>query len=275
MKTYLDIINTIINQGEWKENRTGVDCLTTTSQFFNHNMQDGFPLLTTKKMSLKNVGVELEAFIGGINSKQWFRDRKCNIWEQWESRHKEDSIGASYGFTWRCFNVPYFFNDAKLPELRAESDQLSTVINTLKTNPNDRRMLVTAWNPLAIQDCALPACHVMFILQHINGKLSLNWTQRSVDSVLGLPYNIASYGLLLELIAKHVGMQPHMLSGNLVDCHIYRDQLEGILRQTEREPRKLPKLVLPDKVDIFKWEHKQFQLDDYDPYPAIKFPVAV
>lgn len=486
MKNYIDLVKDILNNGERKRNRTGVDCLTTTSKIFEHDMSKGFPLLTNKFVSLRTISVELEGFIRGITDKQWFEDRKCFIWSDWcnpkkvpygndlETKKKmreEKDLGKIYGFNWRCFgsnskkivsvktidgvyenkifpdsptvcgvgysdrNLPqnnqnpnefenliyknwydmiyrcynpkspqykyygklgvkvcdewltyenYRKDIEKLPRWveklrnpkefqldkdyfkanyyspdtcvflsRAENimytgsknylvksentaqfflthsqiaeylgftrksvstyldkdktyvkgfetgdteeysistispeqghvyrydlpvDQLQLSINTLKDDPNSRRIIVTAWNPNEMDCTALPSCHVMFIFQHINGKLSLNWVQRSVDTFLGLPYNIASYGLLLELVAKEVGMVPHMLTGNLVDCHIYENHIDQCKELIARESHPLPKLQFKSYGDFWDWTHEDVKCLDYTHSGKLSAEVSV
>lgn len=201
-------------------------------------MRTGFPLFTTKKVHFKSVASELEFFISGINDKQFLRDRKNRIWAEWQSHHNEDSIGLSYSLPWRRFGDAYFKNSEKLPPLYDDpKDQLANVIKTLKENPNDRRMVVSAWNPNQLKDCALACCHYTYCFQHINGKLSLNYTIRSNDLLLGKPFNVASYALLLELVCKQTGLQPYMLTANIVDPHLYVNHIDQAKIQIERSPR--------------------------------------
>ena len=296
MKNYLNLLSNVVYTGETKENRTGVDTLACPPLFFEHNMISGFPLLTTKKMGMKSISAELEMFIKGITDKKWLQDRGCNIWNDWgnpevlgkEIRESGNGdlpaseimdLGPIYGYQWRRFGLPYsngfLGNRPWTPQPENPMDQLAYAVNTLKTNPDDRRMVISAWNPTQLHQMALPPCHYAFTLQHINGKLSLNWSQRSVDAPIGLPFNIASYGLLLELIAKEAGMIPHMLTGNLIDVHVYKNQIEGVKKQLLRIPKKLPILILPEIKSIFDWKYTDFELVGYDPWPRISMPVAV
>lgn len=275
MRSYLNIVKDILDNGILKENRTGVDTLAISGAMFSHDMREGFPLLTTKKMSLKNIAVELEFFIKGLSSKKWLQDRGCSIWNEWANPQKvpygtdeetkrkmreEDDLGRCYGVQWRDFGGV---------------DQLKNVVNTLKTNPNDRRMIVSAWNPPELNQMALPPCHLMFQVIVINNTINLNWYQRSVDTMLGLPYNIASYGLILELLAKESGLIPARLCGMLGDVHIYENHVENAKIQLWREPSKLPNIEITNFTNIFDWTYKDFSLENYIHNEAIKFDIAV
>ena len=295
MRSYLGLIEDVLDFGEEKANRTGITTSVSFPSFFEHDMQKGFPLLTTKKMSLKNIATELEFFIGGYTDKKWLKQRGCNIWNEWanpevlsveiQSSGNGDlppseirDLGPIYGYQWRRFGKLYEngqYNSIPFQPLWDDPcDQLANAIWKLKNNPDDRRMVISAWNPKQIGQMALPPCHYSFVLQHINGKLSLNWSQRSVDMGLGLPYNIASYGLLLELICADVGMTPYKLSGNLVDCHIYENHLVKLRKQINLEPHKLPRLEVPKK-SIFSWTRDQFELINYTHHPKISLDIAV
>ncbi len=277
MKSYLDIVKTVLEHGEWKENRTGVKTLVVPNIHFTHNMADGFPLLTTKKMAWKSVATELEGFIGGITDKKWYQERNCKIWNEWSNPESDDNddLGPIYGYQWRAFGVPYEKNQFKYQPANVALDQFGTIIHKLKTNPDDRRLVCSAWSPQQLHQMALPACHVMWILTHINGKLNLHWTQRSCDLILGVPFNIASYGLLLELLCKESGLKPGNLSGMLCDCHIYENHVEGAKLQLEREPYELSKLSFKDWKGIFKWRATDTKLSDYQSHEKISFQVAV
>ena len=301
MKSYIDIVKHILDTGQWKENRTGIRCLTTFCEIFRHDMSGGFPLLTTKRMPLKTIAVELEGFIKGITSKSWFQERNCHIWDEWanpqtvdyvsgfvtkhsatlgitktkkEIQKDEDDLGPIYGYQWRRFNECYDEEDNGWVDGKEKdkADQLKTIVDTLKTNPDDRRMVCSAWNPLQISRMALPPCHVLFNIQHVNGTLNLVWFQRSCDLGLGVGFNIASYSLLLLLLCKEANMIPGELVGILSDCHIYENQLTNIKKQIERPPFSLPSVeIIPDKeFNIFHWTHKDFVLSDYQRHPSLK-----
>lgn len=290
MKTYLDIVRKILDTGERKENRTGVDAITMAGAMFEHDMSLGFPLLTTKKMPFKIMATELEFFIKGLTDKEWLKERKCHIWDEWASPKKvayghdeetkakmsaERDLGPIYGFQWRHFNADY---DSFNTDYAGQGiDQLKQIVDKLKSNPGDRRMIVSAWNPIKIPDMALPPCHYAFQVTVINGKLNLLWNQRSVDTMLGLPFNIASYALLLHLLAKESGLKEGKLVGFLADTHIYINHLDGAKEQISRDPSlyPLPRIETQNFTSIFDWKAEDTQLLDYQSFPKIEFPIAV
>lgn len=294
MKQYHDIVSNVLNNGKWKENRTGTKTLTTFCEIFRHNMSNGFPLITTKRVAYKTMAVELEGFIKGITDKKWYQERKCKIWNEWANPVEVDRVkdacevvdesfdrkqcqkdlfdlGPIYGYQWRSFNKTYTpCQNEDDGDWNNYTDQLKNVIDTLKTNPNDRRMVVSAWNPNQIYMMALPPCHYAFTLVHIDGVVSLCWKQRSCDLMLGVPFNIASYALLLTLICKETNMVPGELVGILEDCHIYENHIDGAKEQLTREPRELPKCKLSDPFPgIFEWTHKDFEIINYNPHEKI------
>lgn len=288
MQAYLTIIKQVLEQGERKDNRTGVKTKAIAGTIFEHNMQSGFPLLTTKKVPFRLVASELEFFIKGITDKERLLERNNHIWDEWcspevvpyshdvatqEAMKAERELGPIYGFQWRHFGTQYqtFATDYANQGI----DQLKKLIQTLNTNPADRRMIVSAWNPIDLHRMALPPCHYGFQVTVINGKLNLLWNQRSVDVGLGLPFNIASYGLLLHLLAKEAGLQEGKLVGFLADTHIYENHLETLQEQLTRTPRPLPKLSTPNFSSLFDWSYEDSQLENYDPYGALPMPVAV
>jgi thymidylate synthase len=333
MKSYLDICRQVINDGYHTSNRTGIDSLAIPSATFTHDMSEGFPLLTTKKMPYGMVASELEFFIKGITDKKWLQDRNNSIWDEWcnpqkvsyigvdpRSReiilnemsldyltnqaiidigeridslelNREDSsrlrtlsdsrrdamgerdLGPVYGFEWRHFGAEY--QGCSVDYSGEGIDQLANVVEKLKSNPTDRRMLTTAWNPLDLPFQALPPCHYDFKINVLGGKLHLNWSQRSVDVPLGLPFNIASYATLLHLLAKEAGFEEGQLTGQLDNTHIYLNELEGIQKQLSREPRSLPKIDTPNFTSLFDWNYRDTQIRDYHPHPGIKFDIAV
>ncbi|HOP50807.1 MAG TPA: thymidylate synthase [Ignavibacteriales bacterium] len=292
MKKYIDLLEKILDEGKWKDNRTGIKTLSISGAMFEHNMQDGFPLLTTKKMGLKNICAELEFFIKGLRSKKWLHERNCHIWDEWANpvvvdekvkniekernikltkeeilkiQFEEDDLGPVYGVIWRDWN-----QDGKI-------DQLKNVINKLKENPFDRRMIVSAWNPSFMHMQALPPCHYGFQILSDGEYIDLLWNQRSVDTFLGLPYNIASYAMLLLLIAKETNLKPGKLIGFLADVHIYENHLEQVKIQIEREPYPLPTVVIPDDIwdGIFNWQYTDFVLENYQHHAKLTGEVAV
>lgn len=292
-KIYLDIVKHILANGTVKSNRTGIDTISVSGYMFEYNMAEGFPLLTTKQMAWKTIRVELEGFIKGITDKQWFKDRGCNIWNEWCNPTKvqygndkvsqakmkdENDLGPIYGYQWRNWNGRYMGTnknaDAAIPDV-VGIDQLEWAINQVKNNPNNRRIIVNAWNPEQLYQMALVPCHYSFQLLCNNGTLDLLWNQRSVDTALGLPFNIASYGLLLELIAKECNLIPGKLIGFLADVHLYENTIEGVKLQLEREPFNAPTLILDDNVSVFDWTWENAKLDNYKCHGKIKMEVAV
>ena len=290
MKAYLDIVRRILADGERKENRTGVATIAIAGAMFEHDMAKGFPLLTTKKTPFRLVATELEFFIRGITDKRWLQERKNHIWDEWAHPHKapyghdddakrrmmeEADLGPVYGFQWRHFGAPYV--DHATDYTGQGVDQLRRVVDTLATDPNDRRMIVNAWNPLQLGEQGLPPCHFVFQVTVINGKLNLLWNQRSVDVPLGLPFNIASYGLLLHLLAKQAGFAEGRLIGFLADTHIYVNQIDGIREQLTRDPDRyrLPRLVTEPFTSIWDWTADDSRIEGYESYPKIDFPIAV
>lgn len=443
-KQYLDLMNRILNDGIIKENRTGINTIAVPPTMIQHNMSDGFPLLTTKKMGIKSISAELEFFIKGKTDKKWLKDRKCNIWNEWctplkvpasiddkerkSIQAKTNDLGPIYGYNWRNFNKTYqplqelpdnieanfhggfinikketeftilwktmisrcydkthqqyklfgakgdyvcdrwlvysnFLEDVKnikgyefstiskhenidliknsreyslknvfwtkvknydydepivaidpngneflfsdiescayntpfsvsqieniLNKTRLNGwsfekttdeqiyDQFDSIVEKLKSNPDDRRMLCSAWNPQQLSEMALPPCHFVFGVQVLGGKLNLWWAQRSVDVFLGLGYNIASYALLLKLLAKESGLEEGILTGFLSDVHIYENHIEQVKTQLEREPYNLPELNITNFTSIYDWEYTDVELSDYTSHPRIKADVAI
>jgi len=275
MRAYIDIVKKVMTVGQAKENRTGVGTIAVPWAMFEHDMGQGFPLLTTKYVPLNLVAVELEFFIKGITDKKWLQARGCHIWDEWcnptkvpyghglESKQAmaaESDLGPIYGSQWRNFGGV---------------DQLETIVKTLKTNPDDRRMIVSAWNPADLDKMALPPCHYGFQVTVINGRLNLLWNQRSVDVALGLPFNISSYGLLLLLLARDAGLKPGKLVGFLGDTHIYENHIPGLIEQINRSLLPLPHLEITGSQDIFDWCCRDFVMSRYQHHTAIKYGVAV
>jgi len=367
MEEYLRILNKILTKGERKENRTGVDTIAIAGAKFEHDMSEGFPLLTTKKIYTRGTLAETEFFIKGITDKNWLRNKGVHIWDDWcnlrelfkydlsneeenltrdfleiysefkrnvpkekvpkrfndlvkkadsffsgskdtsfKTNFKEGDLedlvsewdekgnqiktglvqkfgqyavrdlGPIYGFQWRHFGAKYSTYDEDYSGQGI--DQLKNVVDKLKSNPNDRRMIVSAWNPADIQEgkMALPPCHYAFQVTVINGKLNLIWEQRSVDTPLGLPFNIASYGIILHLLAKESGLKEGKLIGQLGDVHIYVNQIEKIKEQLLRKPGKLPKIEIDNFSSIFDWKYSDTRFKGYNPQERIVFPsVAV
>ncbi len=288
MKAYLDIVEEIFSKGKNKPNRTGVDAITITGAVFEHDMSKGFPLLTTKKTAYKPVRSELEFFIKGLTDKKWLQDRGNRIWNEWCSPEKvpyghddetqekmaaERDLGPIYGWQWRHFGAEYQGYDADYTGQGV--DQLENLVNKLKTDPSDRRMIVSAWNPLDNHKMALPPCHYSFHVSVVDGKLDLIWNQRSVDTMLGLPFNIASYATLLHLLSLESDIPIGKLRGHLEDVHIYANQVDGAKEQLTRTPYDLPTIVTDNFKSLFDWEYTQTKLKDYKSHPKIEFPIAV
>ncbi len=288
MKAYLDIVAKILKQGIKKKDRTGVGTIATAGLIFQHDMSEGFPLLTTKSVPLRLVASELEFFLRGISDKKWLQDRDNHIWDEWCSpaivpyAHdaqtkkrmlEERDLGPIYGWQWRHFGAVY--KGYKTDYTGKGVDQVKRVVNLLKTDPEDRQMLVLAWNPMDIDKVIPPFCHYAWQVTVLDNKLNLMWNQRSVDVALGLPFNIASYGLLLHLLSKESGFQEGKLVGFLGDAHIYLNHIEGLKEQIKRQPFRLPQIRTNTFSSIFDWKYVDSEVQDYRHHPRIKFEIAV
>lgn len=336
MKQYIDIVKHVLENGQGKfptrrNSQTGefepvdggVLTLACPNVVFSHDMSEGFPLLTTKKMAWKSIRVELEGFIKGVTSKKWFQERGCHIWAEWcnpevlkqkmdrewkpitpdggssgrkkaltKAMQKEaDDLGPIYGYQWRKFGEHYDKDrdreNFRILEheyvsgcngLMHGTDQLALIVDKLKNDPMDRRMVCSAWNPNQAHMQALPPCHTQWGCTVIGNELHLRWDQRSCDLMLGVPFNIASYALLQTLLCEVGGFEPGNLTGILADCHIYENQIDAAREQITREPRPLPKvgvlkhMNLPQRpFDIFDWNYDTAVLTDYNPHAKIKF----
>ena len=264
MKQYLDLLQEIMDHGTVKSDRTGVG----TKSIFGHQMRfdlsEGFPLLTTKKVHLRSIIHELLWFISGDTNIGYLHDNKVSIWDEWADANGD--LGPVYGKQWRSWDTP----DGR------SIDQLSEVIETIKRNPDSRRMIVCAWNPSDVDKMALPPCHCFFQFYVANGRLSCQLYQRSADTFLGVPFNIASYALLTMMIAQVCGLKPGEFVHTTGDTHIYLNHFDQVREQLSRTPRPLPVMKLnPEVKDIFQFCYEDFTLEGYDPWPAIKAPVAV
>jgi thymidylate synthase len=290
MRTYLDIVQKILDTNELKQTRQGPDAYAIAGAMFEHDMRRGYPLLTTKKVPFRLVATELEFFIKGITDKQWLLDKNNHIWDEWANPEKapyghdeaskkrmteERDLGAIYGFQWRHFNAPYKNYDTDYAGQGV--DQLARVVETLKKNPNDRRMIVSAWNPSMLGQMALPPCHYGFQVTVIQNRLNLLWNQRSVDTMLGLPFNIASYALLLHLLAKETGYAEGKLVGFLADVHLFVNHVNGAREQLSRDPEKysLPAIQTDNFTSIFDWKAEDSHIVNYQSYDKIPFEIAV
>ncbi len=323
MKAYLDILEKITTSpySVHKPTRTGVDTLSLSGVQFEHDMREGFPLLTTKKMGIKSISAELEFFIKGLSDKKWLQERNCHIWDEWANPKKvnekfnnikndmfgsynydamtiehlkefkyypddlklwlqkeESDLGRIYGVQWRDWKTSKTYT----PEGWCDDehafvifDQLKDVIERAKKNPLDRRLLVTAWRPDELDEMALPPCHYAWQILSDGKFLDLIWVQRSCDTFLGIPYNIASYGLLLTLLGLELGLIPRRLVGQLADTHIYENHMEQVKLQLSREPLPLPQIEILNFTNIFDWKYTDVELHNYKHHDKIEAPIAI
>ena len=264
MKQYLDLLKHILDHGTEKKDRTGTGTISTFGYQMRFNLSQGFPLLTTKKIYTKAVIYELLWLLRGDTNIKFLKDNGVTIWDEWADQNGD--LGPVYGAQWRRWKTA----DGR------EIDQISQVVQTIKKNPDSRRMIVNAWNVGEIEKMALPPCHTFFHFYVAGGKLSCQLYQRSADVFLGVPFNIASYALLNLMMAQVTGLQPGEFIHTFGDVHIYLNHREQVKLQLSREPRSLPRMVLNPKVQsIFDFKYEDFTLENYDPHPAIKAPVAV
>ena len=264
MQPYLSLLNRILTEGHQKGDRTGTGTLSVFGHQMRYDLQDGFPLLTTKKLHLKSIIYELLWFLRGDTNVRWLQDHGVRIWNEWADENGD--LGPVYGHQWRSW-----------PDYRGGTiDQIAQVEEMIKRNPNSRRMLVTAWNPAEVEDMALPPCHCLFQFYVADGRLSLQLYQRSADTFLGVPFNIASYALLLQMMAQVTGLQPGEFVHTTGDTHLYLNHLEQARLQLSRTPRPLPTMrINPDVKSIFDFRYEDFDLENYDPWPHIAAEVSV
>lgn len=264
MQQYLDLLHRILEEGMVKTDRTG----TGTKSVFGHqmrfNLEDGFPVLTTKKLHLKSIIYELLWFLKGDTNVKYLQEHGVSIWNEWADENGD--LGPVYGHQWRSW-----------PDHRGGTiDQIQNVIDLIKHHPDSRRMLVTAWNPADISEMALPPCHCLFQFYVADGRLSLQLYQRSADTFLGVPFNIASYALLLQMMAQVTGLKAGDFIHTTGDTHLYLNHIEQAKLQLTRTPRELPQMKLnPDVKNLFDFRYEDFELLNYDPWPHIKAEVAV
>ncbi len=264
MKQYLDMLRAIRTQGVIKQDRTGTGTQSIFGWQSRYDLREGFPLLTTKKVFLRGIIHELLWFIAGDTNIKYLLDNNVHIWDEWADENGD--LGPVYGHQWRSWPAP----DGR------KIDQLRGVIETIKRNPDSRRLIVSAWNPGEVDAMALPPCHCLFQFYVAQGRLSCQLYQRSADTFLGVPFNIASYSLLTMMIAQECGLQPGEFIHTTGDTHIYLNHFEQVDLQLTRTPRALPVMKLnPDVKSVFDFRIDDFQLEGYDPWPAIKAPVAV
>ena len=264
MKQYLDLLQHVLDNGTVKHDRTGTGTKSVFGYQIRCNLADGFPLLTTKKVHLKSIIYELLWFLRGDTNVHWLQEHCVRIWNEWADENGE--LGPVYGHQWRSWPD---YNGGAI-------DQIAQVVDQIKHNPDSRRMLVSAWNVAEVNKMALPPCHTMFQFYVANGKLSLQLYQRSADLFLGVPFNIASYALLLMMVAKVCGLEPGEFIHTFGDAHIYLNHFEQVKLQLSREPRPLPRMVINrDVTDIFDFKYEDFTIEGYDPHPLIKGVVSV
>jgi len=264
MKQYLDLLDHVVNSGAKKEDRTGTGTISKFGYQMRFNLQDGFPLLTTKKLHLKSIIHELLWFLNGDTNIKYLNDNKVRIWDEWADENGD--LGNIYGYQWRSWPAP-----------NGESvDQISQIIDSIKNNPDSRRHIVSAWNVADIKNMALPPCHILVQFYVADGKLSCQLYQRSADIFLGVPFNIASYAILLKMVAQATGLEAYEFVHTLGDAHIYLNHIEQVKLQLTREPKVLPNLrINPDKKDIFSFEFDDFVLENYESHPHIKGAISV
>ncbi len=264
MQQYLDLLDRILREGEEKTDRTGTGTVSIFGHQMRFDLQAGFPLLTTKKLHLKSIIYELLWFLKGDTNVKYLQEHGVKIWNEWADESGE--LGHIYGYQWRSWPNP----DG------THLDQITQVVHDIKTNPDSRRLIVSAWNAGDIKNMALAPCHALFQSYVVNGKLSCQLYQRSADTFLGVPFNIASYALLTMMMAQVCGLKPGEFVHTFGDAHVYRNHVEQVKLQLSRTPRALPKMEInPDVKDIFDFQYEDFQLAGYEPYPHIKGEISV
>lgn len=264
MKQYLDLLQHVLTNGVAKSDRTGTGTVSTFGYQMRFHLDDGFPLLTTKKLHLRSIIYELLWFLRGDTNVQYLHDHKVSIWDEWAGPDGE--LGPIYGHQWRSWGT----KDG------GHVDQISQLIHDIKTNPDSRRLLVSAWNVGELEEMHLPPCHILFQFYVADGRLSCQLYQRSADIFLGVPFNIASYALFTMMIAQACGLKYGDFIHTLGDAHIYNNHIEQCRLQLTREPHQLPTMrINPEKTDIFSFDYEDFQLEGYDPHPHIKGEVSV
>ncbi|MBQ5777108.1 MAG: thymidylate synthase [Bacteroidaceae bacterium] len=264
MKQYLDLLQHVLDNGTRKDDRTGTGTISTFGYQMRFNLEEGFPLLTTKKLHLKSIIHELLWFLAGDTNVKYLQDNGVRIWNEWADENGD--LGHIYGYQWRSWPD---YNGGHI-------DQIQEVVDTIKNNPDSRRIIVNAWNVADLPTMKLPPCHAFFQFYVADGRLSLQLYQRSADIFLGVPFNIASYALLLQMMAQVTGLKAGDFVHTLGDAHIYTNHLEQVREQLSRAPRALPRMIInPEVESIFDFKYTDFQLTDYDPHPHIAGVVAV
>jgi thymidylate synthase len=264
MRQYLDLLRDVLKNGSDRPDRTGTGTRSVFGRQMRFDLSSGFPLLTTKKLHIKSIVYELLWFLRGETNVRWLQERGVRIWNEWAD--EKGDLGPVYGSQWRSW-----------PDGHGGTiDQIRNVVASINTKPDSRRHIVTAWNPAEIEDMALPPCHCLFQFYVADGRLSCQLYQRSGDLFLGIPFNIASYALLTQMMAQVTGLQPGEFVHSMGDVHIYHNHFDQARLQLTRSPRPLPRLTInPDKTDIFDFEFEDFMITGYDPEPTIKAEIAV
>ena len=264
MRQYHDLLTRILDEGVGKPDRTGTGTLSVFGHQMRFDLADGFPVVTTKKIHLRSVIAELFWFLRGSTNVEWLRERGVTIWDEWADAAGE--LGPIYGYQWRSWPTA----------AGGHIDQIARVVESIRTNPDSRRHIVSAWNVADVDDMALPPCHTLFQFYVADGKLSCQLYQRSADVFLGVPFNIASYALLTHIVAQVTDLQPGDFVHTLGDAHLYTNHIEQARLQLEREPRPLPRLRLnPDRAALDEFDLEDVEVVDYDPHPLIRAPISV
>ena len=264
MKQYLDLLRDALENGFERGDRTGTGTRAVFGRQMRFNLEDGFPMVTTKKLHLRSIIVELLWFLKGDTNIRYLKENGVSIWDEWADENGD--LGPVYGKQWRSWAAP----DGRT------IDQIQWVLDEIRTNPNSRRLIVSAWNPADVNEMALPPCHCLFQFNVMDGKLNCQLYQRSADIFLGVPFNIASYALLTLMMARATGLKPGEFVHTFGDAHLYLNHVEQAKLQLSREPLPLPTMVMnPDKTDLFGWEYEDFRVENYQAHAHIKAPVAV
>ncbi|AKV55569.1 thymidylate synthase [Bifidobacterium actinocoloniiforme DSM 22766] len=265
---YEDLVRKILREGHLKSDRTGTGTISLFGQQMRFDLSSSFPLLTTKTVFFKGLAYELLWFLKGSSNVRWLQERGVHIWDEWADSETGE-LGPVYGVQWRSWPAP-------TPEDPSRTiDQISKALDLIKRNPDSRRIIVTAWNPAEIDQMALPPCHALFQFYVADGKLSCQLYQRSCDMFLGVPFNIASYSLLTEMMAQQAGLEPGEFVWTGGDCHVYDNHIDQVLEQLSREPYPYPRLEMRKAESIFDYQYEDFKILDYRHHPTIKAPVAV
>ncbi|EFA22693.1 thymidylate synthase [Bifidobacterium gallicum] len=264
---YEDLLRKILMEGNLKSDRTGTGTISLFGQQMRFDLTQGFPLLTTKRVFLKGITYELLWFLKGSSNVRWLQEHNVHIWDEWADEHGD--LGPVYGVQWRSWPAP------TADDPNRTIDQISNVLELIRTNPDSRRMVVSAWNPAEVEQMALPPCHALFQFYVANGKLSCQLYQRSCDMFLGVPFNIASYSMLTMMMAQQAGLEPGEFVWTGGDCHIYDNHVEQVLEQLSREPYPYPQLEIRKADSLFEYDWDDFTIQNYQYHPTIKAPIAV